>query len=178
MAYIEKSPVLFLALTGAAWLLDAVDGLLARWLNQCTRFGAFLDILVDNVLRATLWFGSVHLQAESSRFLIQAALIFPAVEWTCMLATQESVSGGNRTHWKNRTQDAPPLVRRIMADGFHSTFGVAVVLGLFGLPYMLCVSATIVAAGGDWAQLSLPFLRILTALLLGCRILGLRAEVW
>eukprot|EP00873_Tetraselmis_striata_P024297 jgi/Tetstr1/444561/TSEL_000289.t2 len=35
--------------------LDFLDGLLARLLNQATTFGAFLDVLIDNLSRGLLW---------------------------------------------------------------------------------------------------------------------------
>ncbi|HUS26961.1 MAG TPA: CDP-alcohol phosphatidyltransferase family protein [Kofleriaceae bacterium] len=40
----------------AYWILDVADGALARWLDQETRIGAQLDILVDRVLVAFFYF--------------------------------------------------------------------------------------------------------------------------
>jgi phosphatidylglycerophosphate synthase len=46
---------LSLALFAASLALDAADGWLARRLCQHTSFGAFYDVLADNVTRGLLW---------------------------------------------------------------------------------------------------------------------------
>jgi CDP-diacylglycerol--glycerol-3-phosphate 3-phosphatidyltransferase len=46
---------------GLYWVLDMADGALARWLDQETRIGAQLDILVDRVLVAFFYLNYVGL---------------------------------------------------------------------------------------------------------------------
>lgn len=54
------------ALFIAAWLLDIVDGFLARWLHQETRLGFMLDKIVDRLL---IFWGTI--------FFITAAVLPP-----------------------------------------------------------------------------------------------------
>ncbi|XP_039478558.1 CDP-diacylglycerol--inositol 3-phosphatidyltransferase 1 [Oreochromis aureus] len=49
-----ETPVVFLPLYSLT-SLDAVDGWLARRLGQTSRFGAWLDVAVDNLGRGMLW---------------------------------------------------------------------------------------------------------------------------
>lgn len=39
----------------ASVILDFFDGYFARALNQCSKFGEFLDVLADNIARTFLW---------------------------------------------------------------------------------------------------------------------------
>ncbi|KAL3162928.1 hypothetical protein ABBQ32_009368 [Trebouxia sp. C0010 RCD-2024] len=36
-------------------LLDGLDGFAARRLQQCSSYGAFLDVFIDNLTRGVLW---------------------------------------------------------------------------------------------------------------------------
>ncbi|CAI8023262.1 CDP-diacylglycerol--inositol 3-phosphatidyltransferase 1 [Geodia barretti] len=45
----------FLPFYAAAAFLDGIDGWAARMMGQCSAFGAWLDVLVDNVGRSLLW---------------------------------------------------------------------------------------------------------------------------
>ena len=64
---------------GIYWVLDIVDGALARWLNQETRIGAQLDILVDRVLVAFFYLNYAtfypHLLLPVCLFLVQFMFI-------------------------------------------------------------------------------------------------------
>lgn len=50
----KSHPQWFFVLYVLSFLLDAVDGHLARWLNQCSRFGAVLDMVTDRFSTAIL----------------------------------------------------------------------------------------------------------------------------
>eukprot|EP01098_Paradermamoeba_levis_P005039 TRINITY_DN2138_c0_g1_i1.p1 TRINITY_DN2138_c0_g1~~TRINITY_DN2138_c0_g1_i1.p1 ORF type:complete len:216 (+),score=40.20 TRINITY_DN2138_c0_g1_i1:71-718(+) len=56
-----KSPVLFSLMYATSFLLDGLDGYAARSLNQCTKFGAVLDMVVDRVSTAGLTIVLSHL---------------------------------------------------------------------------------------------------------------------
>lgn len=67
-------PKIFLALYGTSYLLDAVDGNVARLLNQCSFYGAQLDILVDRFATSTIIFavlklGLLNIPDESDRMI-------------------------------------------------------------------------------------------------------------
>ncbi|KAK9761406.1 phosphatidylinositol synthase 1 (CDP-alcohol phosphatidyltransferase1) [Basidiobolus ranarum] len=45
--YMPEAPILCVALYSISCLLDAVDGHAARYFNQCSKFGAVLDMVTD-----------------------------------------------------------------------------------------------------------------------------------
>lgn len=56
-----QNEVIFLWLTLVVMLMDALDGYLARLLNQCSVFGAKLDIYSDRVIELSYWFYFAYL---------------------------------------------------------------------------------------------------------------------
>lgn len=104
--------------------LDLFDGLAARRLNQCSKFGIILDILADNILRTVTWVATaiivvlseVHEMEEShadadakskqitkwkSAIVVTVACGIICLEWVTMLCTQlKSTEDGS--HWKNQ----------------------------------------------------------------------------
>lgn len=52
---VTENQVSFLILTIVVIGLDGLDGIVARKLNQCTEFGAKLDILADRVIELAYW---------------------------------------------------------------------------------------------------------------------------
>jgi phosphatidylglycerophosphate synthase len=73
----------FVALLLASFCLDALDGHLARSLNQATAFGAFLDVLIDNASRAVVWVSAID---------GPAGIAVPLLEMTVFTCTH-AVSG-------------------------------------------------------------------------------------
>lgn len=68
---VTSHPRYFFALYLVIMALDFVDGLCARLLNQCSIFGAFLDVFVDIVARSLLW---CHVTPQYAGWII-------ALEW-------------------------------------------------------------------------------------------------
>lgn len=52
----DQNTILFLILTIVVIALDGLDGIIARKLNQCTEFGAKLDIFADRIVELAYWF--------------------------------------------------------------------------------------------------------------------------
>ena len=117
------SPGLCLLIWILSAFLDLFDGLAARRLNQCSRFGVILDILADNILRTVTWIATAIIALLSAVFemesnidagekskqtitLKSAATVFVAcsiicLEWATMLCTQlKTAEDGN--HWKSQ----------------------------------------------------------------------------
>lgn len=72
----------------ASFVLDALDGHLARSLSQATAFGAFLDVLIDNASRAVVWVSAVD---------GPAGVVVPLLEMTvfaCTHAVSDNVAAG------------------------------------------------------------------------------------
>lgn len=78
---------LFMVLYVINFILDAVDGFLARALNQTSRFGAALDMILDR-LGSALLFIALTLQHESSVWL-NLLFLDIASHWFLTLATKE-----------------------------------------------------------------------------------------
>lgn len=89
------TPTQFIGLYSLFIALDGVDGWLARKLSQCSRFGAWLDVVVDNLGRGMLW-----------NMLFNWGWLVPALEW-CVFVCNHSARGD---HWKS-SFTVSPLVR-------------------------------------------------------------------
>lgn len=114
----DKQPALFLGLYAANAALDGVDGAAARRLGQTSAFGAWLDVVVDNVGRSLLW----------CRLFPELGPWVSCLEWATFSCTHTIGEG-----WKMDFGDAPRLVLGVMANGFYNPLGVLAIGGLHGL---------------------------------------------
>uniref|UniRef100_A0A8C6SY24 Si:ch1073-145m9.1 n=1 Tax=Neogobius melanostomus TaxID=47308 RepID=A0A8C6SY24_9GOBI len=153
----HDTPSVFVPLYSANILLDWVDGWLARRLKQVSNFGAWLDVVVDNLSRGMLW-----------SLVSQCGWLVSAVEW-CVFVCNHCSKGDD---WKNSFSHSPKLVQAIMANGFRTPLGLLVVSGLDVLPLWLYCSQRGLLAPSLWAQDGV------TALLIAGRALALVAEAW
>lgn len=158
---VHETPTAFILLYTTSILLDGVDGWLARRLNQCSRFGAWLDVVVDNVGRAMLW-----------SLIFQGGWLVSAVEWCVFVCNHGGARGGH--DWKNSFTSSPLIIRAIMANGFQTPLGLLVVSGLHCLPLWLYSEqrGLLEAFLPFWIQVQV------TLLLTGGRLLAFSAEVW
>ncbi|KAM4628393.1 CDP-diacylglycerol--glycerol-3-phosphate 3-phosphatidyltransferase [Polymixia lowei] len=151
-----KRPTTFIPLYTISIALDGVDGWLARRLGQTSRFGAWLDVVVDNLSRGMLW-----------SLLFEWGWLVPAVEW-CVFVCNHNARGAE---WKSSFTTSPCLVRAIMANGFRTPLGTWVIGGIHCLPLWLY--------GYRWGLLSHPWIQILgTLVLVVGRLLGFLVEIW
>lgn len=114
-------PLLFLLLYSASTILDGFDGYAARKLNQCSAFGAWFDVVIDLLGRGLLW---------CSLFKYGYLMIF--VEWMTFVSTH-----CRGAQWKITEDNFPWLVKRVMANGFRTKWGVTAIAGLHVLPIWL-----------------------------------------
>ncbi|KAK9816868.1 hypothetical protein WJX72_006323 [[Myrmecia] bisecta] len=106
----------------ANFLLDGLDGYLARRLQQTSAFGAFLDVFVDVLSRGTLWAWALEGPVAAVPILLEG------ITFTCT-----HKAGG--AAWKiGCFADAPGWVRAVMANGFKTPLGALTVVGLMGCP--------------------------------------------
>lgn len=152
---VRHSPAVFLPLYLLSTVLDGLDGWLARRLQQTSQFGAWLDVVVDNLGRGMLW-----------SLVSEWGWLVSAVEW-CVFVCNHRVGG---EQWKSSFSSSPRLIQAIMADGFRTPLGLWVVSGLHGLPVWLYVCGG--GAVGSWLQTAG------TLLLTAGRLLALTAELW
>ncbi|KAK2178466.1 hypothetical protein NP493_542g00015 [Ridgeia piscesae] len=101
--------------------LDGVDGYLARKLKQQSEFGAWLDVVVDNIGRGMIWCRLYHF-----------GFLVAALEWLTFVCTHQCYS-----EWKTPPAEAPVLVKAVMAHNFKSLWGFIAVGSLHVLPLWL-----------------------------------------
>ncbi|XP_034024914.1 CDP-diacylglycerol--glycerol-3-phosphate 3-phosphatidyltransferase isoform X2 [Thalassophryne amazonica] len=156
----RQTPEVFVPLYSICTALDGVDGWLARTLDQTSRFGAWLDVVVDNLSRAMLW-----------SLTTEWGWLVSALEW-CVFVCNHGVRGHQ---WKSSFTDAPPVIRAVMANGFWTPLGCWVVSGLHGLPLWVFGCQR-----GVLSRWGLPSrIQALGTLLLAAgRLLALSAEIW
>lgn len=124
--YISSSrPVAAIWTWLASASLDAMDGIVARALNQTSSLGILIDICADNMLRSSIWMAAA-ISGKSPMTTVMACL-FISVEWTTMLATQLSAD----MHWKEERHQDPWLIRMCFHNNFRNPLGILVMYGLF-----------------------------------------------
>ncbi|XP_046841007.1 CDP-diacylglycerol--inositol 3-phosphatidyltransferase 1-like [Xenia sp. Carnegie-2017] len=120
--YITNNPIIFITLYGTSAILDAFDGIAARYLNQTSAFGAWFDIVIDNIGRGIIW-----------SYTFEWGYFVSVLEWLVFVCTH--------THgpsWKKPVGDSPPfLVKAVMANNFKTAIGVYTISGLHVLPLWL-----------------------------------------
>ena len=97
----DSAPVLFVVLYSTSALLDALDGIAARRLNQISGFGAWLDVVVDNIGRTMIW-----------SCLAPWGWMVAVLEWCTFSCTHN-----NGAHWRDSFDNAPAWVKAVMANG-------------------------------------------------------------
>ncbi|XP_041378399.1 CDP-diacylglycerol--inositol 3-phosphatidyltransferase 1-like [Gigantopelta aegis] len=114
-------PLHFVILYAISISLDAVDGIVARRLNQTSAFGAWFDVVIDLYGRGLLWCR-----------LYSWGYLEVMFEWMTFLSTH--VKGPN---WKRTEKDFPKIVVMVMANGFKTPMGFLAVGSLHILPLWL-----------------------------------------
>ncbi|XP_076045952.1 phosphatidylinositol synthase isoform X5 [Oratosquilla oratoria] len=141
-----------------------VPNVIARKWNQCSPFGAWMDILIDNAGRGLLW-TKVHYLC----FLVSV------IEWTTHICNHN-----HGAHWKTIVKNkriVPPLIAKILSNNFRNPYGVLAIGGLNVLP-LWCIGLKY-----EIFRTHLYFLPVYTPeiglLVFGFgRILCLLAEIW
>ncbi|XP_033111587.1 uncharacterized protein LOC117112595 isoform X2 [Anneissia japonica] len=101
--------------------LIGIDGAVARKLNQCSAFGAWFDVVIDNFGRGMIW----------SR-LYQWGCFIAMLEWLVFVCTHTLGA-----KWKMVIHETPWLVRKVMEKNFKTPIGTFTILGLHILPVWL-----------------------------------------
>ncbi|XP_043115054.1 uncharacterized protein si:ch1073-145m9.1 isoform X1 [Puntigrus tetrazona] len=158
---VHRDPGSFVPLYLLSVILDGVDGWAARRLQQTSRFGAWLDVVIDNVGRGMLW-----------NMLYDWGWLVSSVEW-CVFVCNHNARGAQ---WKSSFVESPFWVQAVMAKGFKTPLGILTIAGLHVLPVWLY--------GFQYEVLSQTlffpnWLQILGILVLTAgRLLGFAVEMW
>ncbi|XP_029302343.1 uncharacterized protein LOC115017789 [Cottoperca gobio] len=157
----HETPAVFVFLYSIFIALDGVDGWLARRLGQSSRFGAWLDVVVDNLGRGMLW-----------SLLFEWGWLVSALEW-CVYVCNHN---GRGDQWKSSFITSPRFIQVIMTNGFRTALGTWVVSGLHCLPLWLFGYQRGLLS--HWLYLP-PWIQALGTLLLAAgRLLALSVETW
>ena len=135
---LQHSPNKALNIWIVASLLDLVDGIVARKLNQSSHFGVLVDIVADNILRTIVWISTMieysKTDHETSSIVVCAWVAIICLEWVTFFCTQTSIQD---VHWKEMESSKvpPPLwVQGVFKNNFRTLPGIVTVYGLFVAP--------------------------------------------
>lgn len=161
--------------------LDLFDGILARRLDQCSNFGANLDVVADNVLRSATWLAAAtgpgykalaSTEAASCVWVPLAAGIFIALEWTTFVLTQLRSATEGGAGWKKQQERSPVwLISALFRNNFRNPIGVWAIYGLFSAGALTYASETDLR----W---TVPGFDMFWALAISGRLLSAIVEVW
>ncbi|XP_057207429.1 uncharacterized protein si:ch1073-145m9.1 isoform X2 [Triplophysa rosa] len=158
---VYDDPARFVPLYVVSIILDGLDGWVARRLHQTSRFGAWLDVVIDNIGRGMLW-----------NILYDWGWLVSSVEW-CAFVCNHSAGGAQ---WKNSFTQSPVWVRAVMAKGFKTPLGILTIAGIHVLPVWLYGYQYDVLSQALCVPHGLQILGILV--LAAGRVLGLAVEMW
>ncbi|XP_060606730.1 uncharacterized protein LOC132759023, partial [Ruditapes philippinarum] len=156
--YYDK-PLYFLILYGVSVALDALDGILARKLNQTSVFGAWFDVLIDLVSRGALWC-----------FISKWGYFVMMIEWLTFVCTHSRGS-----NWKIPDEEFPSICKLVMAKGFKTPVGAYAITGIFVLPLWIYGMMSGFLLGYLSVPVSAQYCVLI--LLIGGRLLALTTEV-
>lgn len=138
VAAVITGPALSIFLFLLNFLLDGIDGWLARLLNQSSRFGAFYDVVIDIIARAVLW-----TLGPLPSYIAVIPILLECFTFACTHADASSLESAN---WK-AVITAPKFVRIVLSNGLRNPLGAWVIVGLHGCPLWLYASGMITF---DW----------------------------
>ncbi|XP_064612319.1 uncharacterized protein LOC135476269 [Liolophura sinensis] len=160
-SFLTSQPLYFISVYSLAALLDGVDGLAARKLNQISVFGAWFDVVIDLISRGMVW----------SAVYNQWGYYVIAVEWMTFISTHSR--GPN---WKSSFDEAPWFARMVMAKGFKTPMGIVAIGSLHILPiWLYAYQCSFLTESLDmplWGQLG-----VMAGLVMG-RVLCLAVEIY
>lgn len=113
-----QDPTWFILFYSSSIILDGLDGYTARKLNQCSKFGAWFDVIIDLFSRGYLWCA-----------LFKGGYLIVFLEWVTFVSTHSR--GEN---WKIPDEKFPTLVKLVMENGFKTPAGFFAVGSLHVLP--------------------------------------------
>ena len=129
----EDRPILTCICFTVSALLDHVDGNIARWLNQCSRLGHHLDLVIDRVAEAII----MSILAILYPKLAPYSLLFIALDiLSCWLWTAFAAEAG---HYFKDCSSVSPLLAWYLRDpqliivcAFNNLFQATLYLYAFG----------------------------------------------
>lgn len=173
----------------AASLLDLFDGMAARRLNQCSKFGVLLDILADNILRTIIWIAAIFESLKShddddETITAKVCLWTGAIclEWITMVCSQCNQAISESGHWKDfhKGRQSPFWIEAIFKNNFKNLPGGVAIFGLFVAPFGSYVWAAdrTTKSTWPWRILSENSAQLLIRFAYAGRLLCVLVEFW
>eukprot|EP00826_Nyctotherus_ovalis_P060580 TRINITY_DN8517_c0_g1_i5.p1 TRINITY_DN8517_c0_g1~~TRINITY_DN8517_c0_g1_i5.p1 ORF type:complete len:212 (-),score=16.87 TRINITY_DN8517_c0_g1_i5:146-781(-) len=131
--HFKTNHIVFLVFYALSHILDAFDGMAARKLNQCSKFGAMLDMIVDRMATISLMMSLGSIYPHLYFYFLLMALIDMVSHWYQMysyfLLTDSKecvVRRGYAQSWSRRRKLLNPSLLQVEGvDGdMHSGSGV------------------------------------------------------
>eukprot|EP01084_Bolivina_argentea_P217393 369112_1 len=137
LKFLVNEPTTFLWYTFISCCFDFFDGIAARKLNQTSKFGAILDVLLDNFSRSALWIGLLIHTKNPPLWVIFSCIYCPMEEWFTFLCMQLMTAESNSKHWKavNEKSTDPFWCRVVFKNGFKNIYGFFVLGSSWSLPF-------------------------------------------
>lgn len=95
--FLKSNPIVWMSCYFVSFVLDGLDGMAARYLGQCSDFGAFLDMITDRIATLFLTVLLVDLDVNEKYFLLGWILIDIFSHW-CRVYTSSKMD----MHHKNK----------------------------------------------------------------------------
>eukprot|EP01029_Cantina_marsupialis_P029411 TRINITY_DN780282_c0_g1_i1.p1 TRINITY_DN780282_c0_g1~~TRINITY_DN780282_c0_g1_i1.p1 ORF type:complete len:230 (+),score=32.48 TRINITY_DN780282_c0_g1_i1:46-690(+) len=105
-------PCVFLSCYSLSYLLDALDGYAARSLNQCSRFGAVLDMICDRFCTITIYVYLTHFYKSMNYFFVYCLVMEIISHWAqmyCSLLKAKTTHKGSNNFLINLFYKKPVL---------------------------------------------------------------------
>lgn len=94
LRYMDEDPIAAVILYGVSCLLDAFDGWAARILDQCSQFGAVLDMVTDRCTTTFLFFS---LAASIPQWKVGFQLLC-ALDWVSHYVHMRATAATGKSH--------------------------------------------------------------------------------
>ncbi|XP_050715674.1 uncharacterized protein LOC126998242 [Eriocheir sinensis] len=122
----SSSPAWFVSFYTGSIVLDGFDGFAARKLHQCSLFGAWFDVVLDNLSRGLLW---THIHP--------LLYLVSALEWTTFCCNYILGAEWQQTFTQGKKKGFSYFISLLMAQNWRNPLGVLVILGLHVFPLWL-----------------------------------------
>lgn len=119
--FLQSHFYIFIFLHLVDFILDFLDGFIARRYNQITLFGSWLDVILDNFRRTILW-----AQLFPFGFLISS------LEWITFVCNHTK-----GIKWKYINKESPWIVLLISKNDYQTIWGIHALWSLDLLPIWL-----------------------------------------
>ena len=157
VAYTQwETPNVFISLFTISGGLDFIDGAIARRLGQTSAFGAWFDVVIDNISRSMVW----------GRLMPSLGFAISSLEWLTFVCTHQIGK-----EWKTPVPYQPWFIAKVMLNNFNTPLGLWVIISVWFLPAWL-YAMKYYHMVYNWLNL------LVTIVFISGRLMAFAAECW